>query len=304
MMRTVETIAEIWAARRTVAGELALVPTMGALHAGHLRLVERARAEADTVWVSIFVNPLQFGPREDLATYPRDLAGDLAKLAAAGVDLVFTPALTEMYPADFTTRVEVGGLSAGLEGERRPGHFAGVATVVTKLFALTRPDRAYFGQKDAQQLRVIQRLTRDLGFPLRIVPVATVREPDGLALSSRNAYLSPAERRAATVLARALAAARRAWLAGERDAETLRGAMRAVLSAEPLARVDYASVADDATLRECERVEGPALASLAVFVGPTRLIDNVLLAADAPDPFHGTALAADASPATPEMQPG
>jgi pantoate--beta-alanine ligase len=177
-----------------------------------------------------------------------------------------------------------------LEGERRPGHFAGVATVVTKLFTLTRPHRAYFGEKDAQQLRVIRRLTRDLGFDLQIVPVRTVREPDGLALSSRNVYLSPPERRAATVLARALATARHAWLAGEREATILREQMRALLAAEPLARVDYISVADDETLHECETIDGPAVASLAVFIGRTRLIDNVRLASDTPDPFTGTAL--------------
>jgi pantoate--beta-alanine ligase len=292
-MEVVETTAALWAVRRAVTGRLALVPTMGALHAGHLALVARARAEAAVVWVSIFVNPLQFGPREDLAAYPRDLAGDLAKLRGAGVDLVFTPATDTMYPPGFSTRVEVRGISEGLEGERRPGHFVGVATVVTKLFALTRPDLAYFGEKDAQQLRVIQRLTADLGFDLRIVPVPTVREPDGLALSSRNRYLSPAERRAAPVLARALHAARQAWRAGERDAERLRAAMRQVLAAEPLARVDYVSVADDLTLRELERVDGPALASLAVWIGATRLIDNVRLAAGQPDPFAGTELRAE-----------
>lgn len=292
-MEIVRTIAALWAARRAVTGPLALVPTMGALHAGHLALVARARAEAAVVWVSIFVNPLQFGPREDLAAYPRDLAGDLAKLRAAGVDLVFAPDTDTMYPPDFSTRVEVHGVSAGLEGERRPGHFVGVATVVTKLFALTRPDLAYFGEKDAQQLRVIQRLTADLGFDLRIVPVPTVREPDGLALSSRNLYLNSAERRAAAALARALHAAWRAWRAGERDAEHLRAAMRQILAAEPLARVDYVSIADDATLRELDRIEGPALASLAVWIGTTRLIDNVRLAAGQPDPFAGTALSTE-----------
>jgi pantoate--beta-alanine ligase len=287
----IESIEALWAARRGVGGRLGLVPTMGALHAGHLALVERARAESDVVWVTIFVNPLQFGPREDLSRYPRDLEGDLAKLAAAGVDLVFTPPLEAIYPPDFSTRVEVHGITARLEGERRPGHFVGVATVVTKLFALTQPHRAYFGKKDAQQLRVIRRLTRDLGFPIEIVPVATVREPDGLALSSRNLYLDPAERRAATALSRALHAARAAWLAGERGGEALRNTMWSVLEAEPLARIDYVSVADDATLEECARLTGPAVASLAVFIGATRLIDNVRLADDEPDPFAGAALA-------------
>jgi pantoate--beta-alanine ligase len=276
-MEIVGAVPALWAARRAAAGPLALVPTMGALHAGHLALVARARAEAASVWVSIFVNPLQFGPREDLAAYPRDLEGDLSQLRANGVDLVFTPELAEMYPPGFSTRVEVGGVSEGLEGERRPGHFAGVATVVARLFGLTRPDLAYFGEKDAQQLRVIQRLTADLGLDLRIVPVATVREPDGLALSSRNVYLDPVERRAATVLWRSLQAARRAFQAGERDAERLRAAMRAVLAAEPLARVDYVSVADDVTLKELTEIAGPAVASLAVRIGATRLIDNVRL---------------------------
>lgn len=277
-MRVVTTVAEVWAARRALAGRLGLAPTMGALHAGHLSLVTRARAEADAVWVTVFINPLQFGPREDLASYPRDLDGDLAKLRAAGVDLVFTPGLQEMYPSGFSTRVEVSGVSEGLEGERRPGHFAGVATVVTKLFALTRPDVAVFGEKDAQQLRVIRRMTADLGFDLRIVGAPTVRDPDGLALSSRNAYLSPVERRAAPVLRRALAAAEQAHASGERDGARLRAAMEAVLAAEPLARVDYVSVADDATMVELDTVTGPALASLAVWIGTTRLIDNVRLA--------------------------
>jgi pantoate--beta-alanine ligase len=292
IMEIIESIEALWVARRAVGGQLGLIPTMGALHAGHLALVKCARAESDVVWVTIFVNPLQFGPNEDLSRYPRDLEGDLAKLAAAGVDLVFTPPLEAIYPSDFSTRVEVQAITARLEGERRPGHFVGVATVVTKLFALTQPHRAYFGKKDAQQLRVIRRLTRDLGFPIEIVPVSTVREPDGLALSSRNLYLDPAERRAATALARALHAARAAWLAGEREGDALRGIMRQILEAEPLARIDYVSVADDVTLEECQRLTGPALASLAVFIGTTRLIDNVRLAEDEPDPFSGPSLAA------------
>lgn len=287
-MEVVSTIPAVWAARRALRDPLGLVPTMGALHAGHLALVERARRDGGVVWATIFVNPLQFGPQEDLTTYPRDLAGDLARLAAAGVALVFTPTVEEMYPAGFSTTVTVGGVSEGLEGARRPGHFAGVATVVAKLFALARPDRAYFGQKDAQQLRVIRRLAADLAFDLQIVPVPTVREPDGLALSSRNRYLNAAERQAATVLARALSAARREWLAGARDADALRAAMAAVLAAEPLARVDYISLADDVTLRELQGAVGAvALASLAVFVGRTRLIDNLLLAEGVADPLVG-----------------
>ena len=290
-MEIVRTNQSLWVARRALTGSLGLVPTMGALHAGHLALVEQALQGNDHVWVTIFVNPLQFGPREDLSAYPRDLEADLRKLKAAGVELVFTPDAEEMYPPDFSTRVEVSGLTERLEGERRPGHFKGVATVVTKLFALARPERAYFGKKDAQQLRVIQRMTRDLGFDLEIVPVATVREPDGLAMSSRNRYLSGNERRAAAALSRALATARAAWLAGERDAGQLRERIEKLVAAEPLARVDYVSIADDATLEELEWLEGPAVASLAIFIGRARLIDNVRLAADEPDPFAGTALA-------------
>jgi pantoate--beta-alanine ligase len=290
-MELIRATEAAWAARRIGASPLGLVPTMGALHAGHLALVTRARQECNEVWVSIFVNPLQFGDARDLAVYPRDLDRDLGLLRAAGVDLIFAPDEAEIYPPGFSTRVQVGGVSEGLEGAHRPGHFIGVATVVAKLFAIVRPDRAYFGEKDAQQIRVIRRMTADLGFDLSIVPVATVREPDGLALSSRNVHLTGERRPAATVLARALAAARAAYLAGERDAGVLRAVMQTVLAAEPLARVDYVSVADDVTLRELDHLDGPAVASLAVAIGPTRLIDNVRLAAGAPDPFAGTALA-------------
>lgn len=285
MMRILTSTHDLWQARRELVGDLGLVPTMGALHAGHLALVTRARQENQAVWVSIFINPLQFGPSEDLSRYPRDLPGDLAQLRAAGVDLVFTPTIDDLYPPAFSTRVMVDGVSEPLEGERRPGHFTGVATVVSKLFILSRPDRAYFGQKDAQQLRVIQRMTLDLGFDLQIVPVPTVREPDGLALSSRNRYLDPAERAAATVLARSLAAVRRAWVGGERDASRLRALMTGMIAAEPLARLDYVSVADDVTLRELDRLTDPAVVSMAVFIGRTRLIDNIRLADDEPDPF-------------------
>jgi len=271
----VRTVREVREWRRSVSGSLGLVPTMGYLHDGHLSLVDRARRENATVAASLFVNPTQFGPSEDLSRYPRDLDRDRALLEARGCDLLFAPARDEMYPKGFDTFVDVGSISAPLEGERRPGHFRGVATVVLKLFDIVQPQRAYFGQKDAQQLAVLRRMVRDLDVPVEIVGCPIVREADGLAMSSRNSYLRPAERRAATVLYRALCAARDLWTSGERDAETLRVRMRAVLDAEPLARTDYVSVADAENLQELARIEGPALLSMAVFLGKTRLIDNL-----------------------------
>lgn len=275
-MRVVATKEELRRALQALPRPLGFVPTMGYLHEGHLALVRRARRENASVAVSIFVNPTQFGPHEDYRRYPRDLERDLALLGREGVDLVFTPSPEEMYPAGFQTWVEPGPLARPLEGACRPGHFRGVCTVVLKLFNLFRPERAYFGEKDAQQLRVVRRMALDLDTGVEVVPVATVREPDGLALSSRNVYLSPPERRAATALYRALEAARSLYEAGERDAEALREAMRAVLRAEPLiARVDYVSVADAETLEELQRVDRPALLSLAARIGQTRLIDNL-----------------------------
>ena len=276
-MRVVHTIAEARAVRRALPGTWGFVPTMGYLHEGHLSLVRRARAENDRVAVSIFVNPTQFGPHEDYARYPRDLERDLRLLEPLGVDLVFVPSVEEMYPPGFQTWVIVEEVSRPLEGASRPGHFRGVTTVVAKLFNILQPDRAYFGQKDAQQTVVIRRMVQDLNIPVEIVICPTVREPDGLAMSSRNTYLNPEERRAATVLFRALQAAKARYEAGERDAEGLREAMRGVIRAEPLARIDYVSVADPETLQELERVEGPALLSLAVYIGTTRLIDNIML---------------------------
>jgi pantoate--beta-alanine ligase len=254
-----------------------LVPTMGFLHDGHLSLVEKARQECRTVAVSIFVNPTQFGPTEDLAAYPRDPPRDLALLKAAGVDLVWTPAPEVIYPPGFQTWVTVEGVSQGLEGERRPGHFRGVATIVTKLLHAFQPQKAYFGQKDAQQAAVIRRLTADLDFPTEIVVCPTVREPDGLAMSSRNAYLDPDERRAATVLYRALEAGRRAYAAGERDADRLRQILQTVLAEDPRAEVQYISAADPNTLQELRGPVESALLSLAVFIGKTRLIDNIVV---------------------------
>ncbi|MGQ9489980.1 MAG: pantoate--beta-alanine ligase [Anaerolineae bacterium] len=276
-MQVVETIAEVRRIRRELKGSWGLVPTMGYLHAGHLSLVERARRENDYVGVSIFVNPTQFGPTEDLAAYPRDLPRDLALLEAAGADLVWAPPVAEVYPPGFQTYVTVEEVTQVLEGAARPGHFRGVATVVAKLFNVFQPDRAYFGQKDAQQTVVIRQMVRDLNFPLEIIVCPTVREPDGLAMSSRNVYLTPEQRAAAPVLYRALCAARDAWLAGEHDGERLRQIMRQVLDAEPLAQTEYVSAADPVTLQELGNAGRGVLLSMAVRIGKARLIDNMLL---------------------------
>jgi pantoate--beta-alanine ligase len=257
---------------------LGLAPTMGALHGGHLALVEQARQENATVAATIFVNPAQFGPEEDLAGYPRDLERDLALLRSQGVDLVYVPPVEEVYPPGFDTWVEVGRLAARLEGARRPGHFRGVATVVTKLLTLTRPDRAYFGQKDAQQTLVVRQLVRDLDLGVEVVVVPTVRDPDGLALSSRNAYLTTEQRRAAPVVYRALGRAEQLWRRGEREGERLRQEVRLALQGERLVEeIDYVSVADAATLEELDRVAGQALVSVAVKLGQPHLIDNIVL---------------------------
>ena len=271
-MRVIETIDEFRAATDGLGRPLGLVPTMGSLHEGHMSLVSRARAESATLAVSSFVNPAQFGPREDYASYPRDMDSDLAKLDEAGVDLVLAPSTDEMYPAGSHTRVNVGSISERLEGASRPGHFVGVATVVTKLLSIVRPDSAYFGQKDAQQGLVIKRLNADLNLGAQIVLCPTVREADGLALSSRNAALSADERRAATVLSKALLAA---VGMGPGEAERMRRRMREIIEAEPLAAPDYVSIADPQTLDELDEVVGPALALVAVRIGQTRLIDNM-----------------------------
>jgi len=276
-VKVVATLAELRAARSALPDPVGLVPTMGFLHEGHLSLVRQARAECASVVVSIFVNPTQFGPQEDLASYPRDLDRDLTMLREAQVDLVWTPAAAEVYPPGFQTYIQAEELSRPLEGARRPGHFRGVATVVAKLFNAFLPQRAYFGQKDAQQVAVVRRVATDLNFPVDIVVCPTVREPDGLAMSSRNAYLTPAERKAATVLYRALETARAAFLGGERDAGQLRTAMSDVLGAEPLARPVYVSAADPETLAELNGRASRALLSMAVFFGKTALIDNVVV---------------------------
>lgn len=269
-----EVRANRWADGRLSWG---LVPTMGYLHEGHLSLVRRARADNDRVAVSIFVNPTQFAPTEDLNSYPRDLARDLALLEAEHVDLVFTPSAEVMYPPDFQTAVIVAELSRLLEGAARPTHFRGVTTVVAKLFNIVQPDRVYFGQKDAQQTVVLRQMVRDLNFNLAFIVCPTVREPDGLAMSSRNKYLSPAQRAAASVLYRALRAAQAAYEAGERSGTALRHLIEKTVAAEPLARLDYASAADPTTLAELEQITNGVLLSLAVFFDKTRLIDNILL---------------------------
>jgi pantoate--beta-alanine ligase len=276
-MRVVRTRAEIQDARAGLAEPVGAVLTMGALHEGHRALLERARSECASVVASIFVNPTQFGPAEDFARYPRDEAGDLAILEAAGVDLAFIPTVEEIYPAGAATTIDVGPIAEPLEGTARPGHFRGVATVVTVLFDLIRPDRTYFGQKDAQQCLVVRRLVEDLALPIEVEICPTVREADGLAISSRNRGLSPAERAAAPVLYRALEEGRHAIESGERDGEVVRQGMRDILAGEALVRPDYVSVADGSTLRELETVSGEVLLSLAARIGATRLIDNVPL---------------------------
>ena len=276
-MMIVSTLEELRSARLLLDGKLGLVPTMGYLHEGHISLARRAKAECDHVAVSIFVNPTQFGPNEDLAKYPRDLDRDLHLLEDAGVDLVWTPTPEMMYPAGFQTWVEVEEMTRPLEGAQRPGHFRGVTTVVAKMFNAVQPSKAYFGQKDAQQAAVIRQMTEDLNFPIEIVVCPIVREPDGLAMSSRNVYLDPDQRKAATVLYRSLSAAKAAYEKGERDAEKLRRIMKATLASEPLAQMQYVSCADYNTLQELEKVTGKTLLSMAVFFGKTRLIDNFVL---------------------------
>jgi pantoate--beta-alanine ligase len=250
---------------------------MGYFHEGHLTLMREAKKTCGTVVVSIFVNPLQFGPREDFREYPRDFARDEKMAREVGVDALFAPAVEEMYPEGFSTFVEVEKLTECLCGLSRPGHFRGVATVVTKLFNIVLPDKAFFGQKDAQQVLVVRRMVRDLNMPLTVVAVPTVREPDGLAMSSRNVYLSPREREAARVLYRSLKKAEEAVARGERDAEKILRQVREELAGEPLAAVDYAEIRTLPDLRETAVLAGPALLALAVRIGKTRLIDNTVL---------------------------
>jgi pantoate--beta-alanine ligase len=260
------------------AGEsVGLVPTMGALHRGHLSLVKRAVAECHAVAVSIFVNPAQFGPHEDFARYPRDLEGDRRRLEAEGIRTIFAPSVDAMYPSGHAVRVDPGPLGARLEGAARPGHFVGVATVVAKLFHITAPHRAYFGQKDAQQVAVVRQLVRDLDFDLTLVVCPTVREDDGLALSSRNAFLKPAEREAATVLARALAEAHAAFAAGERDGRRLEALVQGTIATTPGVNLQYAACVDPDTFEAAQDIVPATVLAVAATIGRTRLIDNTIL---------------------------
>jgi pantoate--beta-alanine ligase len=284
MTHIVRTRAELRAALADVPRPVGLVPTMGWLHDGHRSLMQRARAADATTVVTIFVNPRQFDEASDYTRYPRDTDADLAVCEAEGIDIVWLPEVEEVYPPGFDTTVSVGAVAEPLEGAARPGHFDGVATVVAILFAAVGAEHAYFGQKDAQQVMVIRRMSLDLALPTEVIPCPTVREADGLALSSRNVHLSPEERAAAPILHRALAAARTAYDDGEREGTVLRGLMEEVLAIEPLAQVEYVSVADALTLQELQRIEGPALFSMAVVFGTTRLIDNELTGMDLESP--------------------
>jgi pantoate--beta-alanine ligase len=276
-MEIARTIAEMKSSRARSLGSVGFVPTMGYLHKGHLALVKQARAENSIVVASIFVNPTQFGPTEDFKTYPRDTERDLALLEKERTDIVFMPSAEEMYPAGFSSWVEVEKVTDRLEGSCRPGHFKGVTTIVAKLFDIVEPTRAYFGQKDAQQALVIKKMVADLNMNLEVIVAPTVRESDGLAMSSRNVYLNAQERQAATVLLKALTLAQNLWEKGEKNAERIRQEMTSLISKEPLAKIEYVSIADTQTLEELSEIDRPALASLAVRIGKTRLIDNVLL---------------------------
>lgn len=267
-----------WAQERRARGaSIGFVPTMGALHEGHLSLIRAARRRCDAVVVSIFVNPAQFGPDEDFRRYPRDVEGDAALCRREKVDLLFTPATETVYPKGHDTQIRVGRIGEVLEGAFRPGHFSGVATVVAKLFQIVRPDAAFFGQKDYQQTVVIKQLVRDLNFPVRTVVAPTVRENDGLAMSSRNRYLSMEERRAAPILFKALQKGKALLQQGERDATTIQEEITRGIRQEPMAKIDYVSVAHPDTLEEVSRIEGPIVLLLAVWIGKTRLIDNVMV---------------------------
>jgi pantoate--beta-alanine ligase len=276
-MKVIEKIGDMRRLRQELTEPVGFVPTMGYLHEGHLSLVRQARKENPSLVVSIFVNPTQFGPQEDFRSYPRDTERDLALLEKEASDVVFTPSADEMYPPRFNSWVEVGKVTERLEGASRPGHFRGVTTVCAKLFNVVQPKRAYFGQKDAQQALVIKKMISDLNMNLEIVTLPTVREPDGLAMSSRNTYLGPEERQAAPVLYQALTLAQRLWQQGEKDAEHIRQEMIGHIQSQPLANIDYVSIADADTLDELDMVRLPALVSLAVKIGKTRLIDNIVL---------------------------
>lgn len=275
--KTIEDMRRACRAAKAGGIRLGFVPTMGALHEGHLSLVRMARERCDEVAASIFVNPLQFGPKEDLAKYPRSFEADRAMLEKEGVSLLFAPSVEEMYPAGAITWVEVEGLSDKLDGRSRPGHFRGVATVVAKLFHVVEPDAAFFGQKDAAQVAVIRRMVRDLNFPVEVVACPTVREADGLAMSSRNAYLDPSERQQATVLHRSLERVRELWGAGEKSAATLLAVGREEIAKERSVRLDYFEIVDPDNLEAVEKAVEGELVAVAAFVGTTRLIDNIVL---------------------------
>jgi len=276
-MKVIEKIDEMKRLRQQLAEPIGFVPTMGYFHEGHLSLVRQARAENPSVVVSIFVNPTQFGPQEDFTSYPRDSQRDLARLDKERTDIVFMPSVAEMYPPQFNSWVEIGEVSERLEGASRPGHFRGVTTVVAKLFNIIQPTKAYFGQKDAQQAIVIRKMVAELNMSLEIITLPTVREPDGLAMSSRNTYLNGEQRQAAVVLYQALCLAQELYAGGERNAERIRQEMTTLIKKQPLANIDYVSVADAKTLDELDTVNSPALVSLAVRVGKVRLIDNVVV---------------------------
>jgi pantoate--beta-alanine ligase len=276
-MEVIATIKDMKRLRQQIARPVGFVPTMGFLHEGHLSLVRQARLDNQSVVVSIFVNPTQFGPQEDFSRYPRDTERDLALLEKEGTDIVFMPLVAEMYAPGFNSWVEVAGVSGLLEGASRPGHFRGVTTVVAKLFNIVQPTKAYFGQKDAQQATVIKKMVTDLDMNQEVIILPTVREPGGLAMSSRNTYLNFQERRAALALYEALSLAQQLWVRGERNAERIRQEMLTIIQKQPLANIDYISVADAETLDEIDNVSSPTLISLAVRIGKTRLIDNVLL---------------------------
>ena len=279
-MQVITTCAEMTAACQAALRPLGLVPTMGALHEGHLSLTRQARSDNATMAASIFVNPTQFGANEDFTTYPRSFERDLELLAAQGADLVFAPPPSEVYPDGFDTWIEPGAVAEGMEGAARPGHFRGVATVVAKLFTITRPNRAYFGQKDGQQVAVIRKMNDDLNLGVQVVTMPTIREPDGLALSSRNAYLTPEQRAAAPVVYRALQAAESLWQAGERDANRLQAAARSILQDEPqVSAVDYVSIVDAKTMAPLETLDAAqrTMVAAAARLGTVRLIDNVVL---------------------------
>ena len=274
-MQVIETISEMRNLRPQLTEPVGFVPTMGYFHEGHLSLVRQARKENPSVVVSIFVNPAQFGPSEDFRDYPQDLRRDLELLQ--NVDIVFVPSEGKMYPSGFSSWIDVERITQRLEGSSRPGHFRGVTTICAKLFNIIQPSRAYFGQKDAQQAVVIKKMVSDLNMNLEIIVVPTVRENDGLAMSSRNIYLDAEERQAAIVLFKALSLARHLWQSGEKDADKIRHQMTPLIQKEPLARIDYVSIADANTLEELDVIDRPALASLAVTIGKTRLIDNIIL---------------------------